>query len=154
MTKAQFLQFAHLLATCAWIGGMLFMKAVLMPALGVLEPPQRGRLMGAIAKRFTVLAWISVAVLAATGLAKAPAGLIGETTGVGLLLTVKVALFAGMIAIGLVITFGVAPRLVALAPGPGAAPSEGFLAAQKAVDLLSALNALLGLAILGIVSAF
>lgn len=154
MTKAWFLQFAHLLATAAWIGGMLFMKAVLVPALSVLEPPQRGRVMGAVAKRFTAVAWASVAVLALTGFLKAPAGLLGETEGVGLLLTVKVVLFAGMIAVGLVITLGVAPRLGALAPAPGAPPSPAFLKAQKALDALSAVNTLLGLAILGIVSAF
>ncbi len=150
-----FLQFAHLLATATWIGGMIFMKAILLPSLAVLEPPQRGRLMGAVARRFTVLAWTSVVLLAATGFLKAPDGLLGDTTtDVGVLLTVKLALFAGMVVVGLAITFGVAPKLVALAPTPGAAPSPAFLKAQKALDGLSAVNALFGLAILGIVSAF
>jgi uncharacterized membrane protein len=153
MTPAWFLQFAHLLATVAWIGGMIFMKAILVPSLAVLEPPQRGRLMGSIAKRFTALAWSSVVILALTGFAKAPEGLLGDTTtDVGVLLTVKLALFAGMVVVGLVITFGVAPKLGGLAPG--AAPTPAFLKAQKALDALSAVNALFGLAILGIVSAF
>lgn len=155
MTKAWFLQFAHLLATSAWIGGMLFMKAVLVPSLAVLEPPQRGRLMTSVARRFTALAWTSVVLLALTGFLKTPDGLLGDTTtDVGLLLTVKLALFGGMVAVGLVITFGVAPRLAALAPAPGAAPGPGFLKAQKALDALSAFNALLGLVVLGIVSTF
>ena len=155
MTPSWFLQFAHLLATVAWIGGMIFMKAILVPSLAVLEPPQRGRLMGSVAKRFTALAWTSVALLALTGLVKAPEGLLGDTTtDVGLLLTVKLALFAGMIVVGLVITFGVAPKLGVLAPVPGAAPNPAFLKAQKALDGLSAVNALFGLVILGIVSAF
>ena len=86
---------------------------------------------------------------------KAPEGLLGDTTtDVGLLLTVKLALFAGMIVVGLVIAFGVAPKLGVLAPVPGAAPNPAFLKAQKALDGLSAVNALFGLVILGIVSAF
>ena len=70
--------------------------------------------------------------------------------------TVKGASFWSTIAIvvGLVITFGVAPKLGALAPAPGAAPGPAFLKAQKALDGLSAVNALFGLAILGLVSAF
>ena len=150
-----FLQFVHLLATAAWIGGMIFMKAILVPSLAVLEPSQRGRLMGSVAKRFTALAWSSVALLALTGLAKAPEGLLGDTTtDVGLLLTVKIALFGVMVVVGTVITFAVAPKLVALAPAPGSAPSPAFVKAQKALDALSGANALLGLVIVGIVSAF
>lgn len=150
-----FLQFAHLLATAAWIGGMIFMKAILVPSLAVLEPPQRGRLMGAVARRFTALAWTSTALLAATGLLKTPNGLLGDTTtDVGLLLTVKVALFAAMVVVGLVITFAVAPKLASLAPGPGAAPAPAYVRAQKALDALSTVNAFLGLVVVGLVSAF
>jgi uncharacterized membrane protein len=150
-----FLQFVHLLATAAWIGGMIFMKAILVPSLAALEPPQRGRLMGSVAKRFTALAWTSTLLLAVTGLLKTPEGLLGDTTtDVGLLLTVKVALFGVMVVVGMVITFAVAPKLVAFAPAPGSAPSPGFVRAQKALDALSGVNALLGLVIVGIVSAF
>lgn len=155
MSLSRFLQFAHLLATAAWIGGMLFMKAVLVLSLAVLDPPQRGCMMDAVARRFTIVAWTSTLLLAATGLLRAPEGLIGDTSvRIGLLLTVKVAVFAAMIAVGLVITLGVAPKLVALSPVPGAAPSPGYLKAQKALDALSAINALFGLTVLGLVSAF
>lgn len=149
------LQLVHLLATAAWIGGMVFIKAILAPSLAVLEPPQRGRVMAGVARRFTILAWTSTALLAVTGILKSPAGLLGDTTtGVGLLLTVKVALFGAMVVVGSVITFGVAPKLVALAPAPGSAPGPAWVRAQRTLDALSGVNALLGLAILGIVSAF
>lgn len=48
--------FLHSLATAARIGGMLFMKLVLMPAQEAIEPSQRPRLMTAIAPRFTITA--------------------------------------------------------------------------------------------------
>ncbi|KAA0256670.1 hypothetical protein FBQ97_11950 [Acidobacteria bacterium ACD] len=153
--KPYVLQLVHLFATVAWIGGMIFMKAVLMPALSALEAPARGRLMGAIAKRFTLLAWTSVALLLVTGLMKTPSGMLAETTtGVGRLLFAKHALFALMIVIGFVITFAVAPKIGKLAPAPGAAPGPEFVKAQRALDGLSAVNALLGFAVLAIAAAF
>jgi hypothetical protein len=44
------LDFLHLLATAAWIGGMIYIILVLMPSLTAIDPPQRGKLMGAAAK--------------------------------------------------------------------------------------------------------
>jgi len=46
------LKFAHLLAVIVWVGGMVFSHAFLRPALGVLEPAQRFRLMHAVLQRF------------------------------------------------------------------------------------------------------
>ena len=173
-----FLQFAHLLATAAWIGGggflrailspsphllaaaagrggMVFINAILAPSLAVLEPPQRGRLMGSVAKRFTALAWTSTLLLAVTGLLKSPEGLLGDTTtDVGLLLTVKVALFGVMVVVGAVITFAVAPKLVALAPAPGSTPSPAYVKAQRAGAARAGPNPLRARAIGGIAAAF
>ena len=74
MAAENVLDFVHLLATVAWIGGMLFMKLVLMPAQEAIEPSQRPWLMIAIAPRFTITAWASVIVLVITGFLKTPAG--------------------------------------------------------------------------------
>ena len=149
--KSYVLQLVHLFATVAWIGGMIFMKAVLVPALSSLEPPSRGRLMSAVAKRFTVLAWTSVVLLAVTGLMKTPSELLHDTTtGVGQLLFTKHLLFLLMIGVGFIITIAVAPKIARLAPVPGAGPSTEFIRAQKALDGLSAVNAVLGLGILAL----
>ena len=155
MPSANVVDFLHLLVTAVWIGGMLFMKLVLMPGLQVIEPAQRGRLMGAIAKRFTIVAWSSVAVLLVTGILKTPSGfLLSTESGYGQLLLAKHLLFGAMIVVGLVITFRVAPQLRALAPAAGSPPPAALLAAEKRLEALSAINTVLGLAVLLVVAAF
>ncbi|HOC44270.1 MAG TPA: DUF4149 domain-containing protein [Thermoanaerobaculales bacterium] len=153
MTSANVVDFLHLLVTAVWIGGMLFMKLVLMPGLQAIDPAQRGRLMGAIARRFTIVAWSSVVVLLVTGILKTQSGFLFSTeSGYGQLLLAKHLLFAGMIVIGLVITFAVAPRLKALAPAAGSPPPAALLAAEKRLEVLSAVNTVLGLAVLLVVA--
>lgn len=143
----------HLVATVAWIGGMLFMKLVLMPALGAIEPAQRGRLMGAVAGRFTTVAWTSFAVLVVTGVLKTPADLLADlSTTYGTMLAAKHVVVLAMGAVGVVITFFVAPRLRALAPAPGAPPSPRLAGVQSRLDVLSAVNTVLGLGLLVLVS--
>jgi len=131
------------------------MKLVLIPALQAVEPAQRGRAMGVVAKRFTIVVWCCVAVLLVTGFAKTPSGfLLSTESGYGQLLLAKHVMFAVMIVIGLVITFVVAPRLRALAPAPGSPPPAALLAAEKRLEALSAINTVLGLAVLLVVAAF
>jgi len=154
MPSANVVDFLHLLVTAVWIGGMLFMKLVLMPGMQAIEPAQRGRLMGAIAKRFTIVAWSCIVVLLVTGILKTQSGyLLSTESRYGQLLLAKHLMFAGMIVIGLVITFAVAPRLKALAPAPGSPPPAALVSAEKRLELLSAVNTVLGLAVLLVVAA-
>jgi uncharacterized membrane protein len=141
--------FLHMLATATWIGGMLFMKLVLLPAQAAIDPPQRGKLMGVAASRFTTVAWTSAVVLVVTGLLKTPAGrLMDFSSRFGTALAVKHLLIAAMIVIGLVISLGVVPKLKSLAPAPGQPSSQGLVRAQGRLDLLSAINTVLGLLVL------
>jgi len=152
MTLAHVSDFLHLVATVAWIGGMLFMKLVLMPGMEAIDPPQRGRLMGAVAKRFTIVAWTSTAVLLVTGVLKTPGEYLLDTgTAFGTLLLIKHVAIALMIVVGMIITFAVAPRLRALAPAPGQPPSAALAAVQGRLDALSAVNTVLGLVVLALV---
>jgi copper resistance protein D len=145
--------FLHLLATVTWIGGMLFMKLVLMPAMEAIDPPQRGLLMGAAAKRFTIVAWSCTVVLLATGFLKTPGQYLFDSgTTFGTLLLIKHVVIVLMIVVGLVITLSVAPRLRALAPAPGKAPSPELAAVQKRLEALSATNTVLGLVVLLLVA--
>jgi uncharacterized membrane protein len=59
----------HLLAAISWIGGMLFLSVVMVPALK-REPfvSQKGLLFRAIAWRFRSVVWGAIAVLLVTGL--------------------------------------------------------------------------------------
>lgn len=60
--------FFHLFATVAWIGGMTTNMFILLPsAKTALDPPSMGKLMGAVMKRFRVLVYTSIVVLVITG---------------------------------------------------------------------------------------
>ena len=59
----------HLLAVVVWVGGMAFVPFFLRPALTVLEPPQRLRLMHAVLRRFLAAVTAAVAVVLVTGAA-------------------------------------------------------------------------------------
>ena len=63
-----FLMWLHLLAAVAWIGGMLFLSVVLVPVLKH-EPfaSQKALLFRAIAMRFRMVVWGSIAILLLTG---------------------------------------------------------------------------------------
>lgn len=61
------LLFFHVAAAIAWMGGMLFMVAVLRPALVALEPPVRLKLVAAVLSRFFVIVAASIAILLVTG---------------------------------------------------------------------------------------
>ncbi len=63
------LPYIHLSAALLWVGSMLFLALVLMPAMRQgAEPAKRQALMRAIAPRYRLLGWGSVGVLLLTGL--------------------------------------------------------------------------------------
>jgi uncharacterized membrane protein len=58
----------HLLATIAWIGGMLFAHFALRPAAATLEAPARLALWAQVFRRFFAWVWAAILVLFVTGL--------------------------------------------------------------------------------------
>ncbi|MEO8250368.1 MAG: CopD family protein [Burkholderiales bacterium] len=60
--------FLHLAGAVVWVGGMAFVLLALRPvAIAQMPPPARIPLLTAVLRRFFVLVWISIALLAATG---------------------------------------------------------------------------------------
>lgn len=98
------LVWAHLLAASIWVGGSIFIGAVLAPLLKKIydSPAERIRLMVLVGRRFNVLALPSLAVLIATGIYNARA-VLGEpalfASDYGLYLAVKIALVAALVAV-------------------------------------------------------
>lgn len=61
--------FVHILAACAWIGGMIFFAVAVVPV--IRRPEYRGvfaELVRQVGARFRVLGWTAVLVLVVTGL--------------------------------------------------------------------------------------
>jgi len=144
----------HLLATVTWIGGMAFIILVLEPSLGAVDPAQRGRIMGIVGKRFSIIAWASVLLLLVTGFLKTPEGLLFDTSEVySATLFAKHVTVLLMILVGLRISLGLVPKIRRQAPQPGQAPTAEFLSTQKQFQMLSRLNFLLGILVLVLVGS-
>ncbi|TAL73803.1 MAG: hypothetical protein EPN79_01300 [Burkholderiaceae bacterium] len=61
-------RYLHLIGAITWLGGMTFMLLALRPvATAQLPPPARLPLLAGVLARFLPIAWISVALLAASG---------------------------------------------------------------------------------------
>ncbi len=143
------INFLHLLATAVWLGGAIFIKAILEPATRQIDPREAGKLQGVIAKRFTITAWSSIIVLLITGYLKTPAEMLFDTSSsMGLALFVKHILIVFVIVIGLLIAFVAVPRLKRAAPAPGSPPSEDFVKANRQLLRLSMTSTIIGIGIL------
>lgn len=113
----------HLMATGAWVGGLLYFALVLLPLLHVpgVAAATRSQLLGLIVPRFSRLAMISVGLLVVTGLANLalhtldPAAVAASRYGQVLIL--KHLLFLPLVALGAVQNRRIQPRLVALLAG-------------------------------------
>ena len=120
----------HLVATAAWVGGLIYLAAVLLPVLRRGDPALAERLLGRVVPRFSNLALISVAVLVVTGLINLalhtldPQAIISSESGQ--VLIVKHLLFLPLLALGALNHQVFRPRLAALLV-PGAAPPTGAL---------------------------
>jgi putative copper resistance protein D len=147
--------FIHLLTAVIWIGGMIYTNLVFMPSLSLIEPSQRGVMIGAVAKRFTIVSWTSIFVLLISGFFKTPDEMLFTTSNsYGLMITVKHILFLVMILSGSLITFKYAPLLRTKAPKAGEKPSDEFINAQKNLKILSSINMILGIIVLLAVSLY
>lgn len=59
----------HLLAAMVWVGGMIFMFIVLLPALRPVQPPvERTLLFARIGQRYATVSWVALLTLIVTGI--------------------------------------------------------------------------------------
>ena len=141
------MNFLHVLAAIAWLGGIVFMLMAMRPAAAKLQtPPHRLPLIALTLKRFFNLVWVSIIVLLlsglwmllAVGMKNAPAGW-HAMLGIGLLMF---ALF-GHIYFG---PFRRLEKAVGVADWPEAGRRAGQIATLSTVNL--------GLGLLAIAAVF
>ena len=58
----------HIAATCTSLGGLLYARMVLWPSLDLLPEPERDRFLRTAIRRFAVIKWSGVLVVAVTGI--------------------------------------------------------------------------------------
>jgi len=106
----------HLLGMAAWVGGLLYISSVLMPALHRLNLRQYAHMLAQGVPEFSALAITSAIVLAATGSLNTSIHLASLqqflTTLYGWVLAVKIEFFLLMAVISAYHAFSLRPRLV------------------------------------------
>ncbi len=62
------LRVLHIAATCTSLGGLFYARMVLWPTLPLLEEPVRTEFLNAMIRRFALIKWTGVCVVAVTGI--------------------------------------------------------------------------------------
>lgn len=160
MVPYKLLIYVHLLAAAAWLGGMLFLAAVLVPLTrGMKEPPGAGaRLLSAVGRRFRPVGWAALLVLVGTGLwillekGIGPAQVFGGRGSYYGALRLKLALVALVLVLSAIHDFVLGPRLARKLEASQAAGSGSAALARerRAVSWLARVNFALVLAIAGL----
>lgn len=149
--------YLHLLAALLWLGGMLFLSLVLVPALrGAQDPALLSRLMSLVGQRYRRLGWWAMGLLVLTGLVNALGrwGLQPLLTTAfwsarpGRLLALKLLVVAVMFCLSALHDFVLGPK--AAARRLAGAPAEELARLRRQASWLGRLNLGLGLLVLGL----
>jgi len=140
----------HLGAASAWIGGLFLLVGLLITGRRQQTPVWRAFELDSI-RRFSILGMVSVASLTLSGLFNAWL-LVGSwrglvVTGYGLLLSVKLVLFAVMLAFAAINRLWLTPQLASVAPGQPGPTAVRRLTRNTMIELA------LGLMVFAIVGA-
>jgi uncharacterized membrane protein len=152
-----FVIWLHVVAAAVWVGGMIFIAAVLVPVVRSPEfAKHAGPLVKATGRRFRGIGWFVLGVLVVTGFLNLAYRGIGPAewfsaelwaTPFGRRLAVKLALVAVVLAVSGVHDFSIGPRAGrAVSEAPG---SPEALALRRRASLLGRFNLILGLVIVG-----
>lgn len=145
----------HLLAAIFWVGGQLFLVAVVLPVLRQnLAEEARLRVAAQAGRRFASLSTIALGLLVVTGLLNAVAHGVSrsimERTEWGHVLLAKALLTLLVIVITMVHGVYYGRRLEQLAAAPDAVSRARRVSLQRQSVRLSALNLLLNVVIVGL----
>ncbi|PJF34518.1 MAG: hypothetical protein CUN49_15270 [Candidatus Thermofonsia Clade 1 bacterium] len=148
--------FLHLLATVAWLGGLLLLSLIIMPSARALLAHNEGTaallsLLDKLRKRFQVIANLSLLVLLTTGLYQMSAspyytGFLQIDNDWSRAMLIKHVAVIGMIGVGALMQFGVLPALerAALLAARGKEDARETARLRLREQRLTALNLALG----------
>ena len=146
----------HMLATVAWIGGIVSISILVLPAARKsLKPVDLLAFIEAMQKRLEPLAWFSLGLLFATGLFQLSAnshynGFFDVSTQWSVAILVKHGLVVVMVAVSAVQTWEVLPAIRrTLMRREKGAREEEIIKLQKREERLLRLNFILSILILG-----
>src|SRR5512135_2025626 len=111
------LYWLHMLATVVWLGGLSAFSIFVLPAAhSTLAPDVYGKLLGKLQERLQQVAWLSLAVLGATGLFQLSAnvhynGLLNLNSSWAVAIFIKHLTVLVMVAASAYSTWGVLPAL-------------------------------------------
>lgn len=146
----------HILAATLWVGGMMFLSLVAVPALRQMEPPQRARLFSLVGRQFRWVGWASVGLLVVTGIINLSYRGVGWShltssdfwnTDFGSRLAIKGVLVGAMLVLSALHDF-------VLGPGAAARPTEGnqrpASGGWRLVSWLARANLILGILVIAV----
>lgn len=67
MTLRLLFLWLHIIGAAVWVGGMIFLTAILVPYSRTLPPEMKREVFHEVGIRFRLVAWSAIALLAATG---------------------------------------------------------------------------------------
>ena len=149
--------FLHLMATVAWIGGLITLAVVVQPILNrvVTDARQQARLLEALLNRFQPIANLSLVVLILTGMVQTFTnplykGFLNFNSAWAQAILFKHVAVLGMIILAAVITFSVQPALkrTALLIANDAADEAAIIQLRRQQNRLTQLNLILSLVVL------
>ena len=128
--------FLHILSAIIWIGGMLFLALVVVPATRGLPPAERASVFGAVGRRFRAVGWGCIGVLIVTGVVNLTyRGVTVESllttqlwgSPFGTTLALKLAVVAVMLGLSAYHDFVIGPRSVKILKLAGSEASPALL---------------------------
>ena len=149
--------FLHLIATVAWIGGLVTLALVVQPVLNrsAIAAQERARLLEAVLKRFQPIANLSLAVLILTGMVQTFTsrfykGFLQFDNPWAQAILLKHVAVLGMIGVAAFITFSVQPALRrnALLIANGLADEAQIARLQQQQTRLTRINLVLSVLVL------
>ena len=127
--------FLHIVSAIIWVGGMLFLALVVVPATRTVPAAERAALFGVLGRRFRTVGWACIATLLVTGTINLTyRGVTLENlfarelwaSSFGAALALKLGVVALLLALSVYHDFVIGPRSVrALARHPGAGLQAG-----------------------------